>query len=184
MGCSLPGSSVHDFFFQAKNTRVGCYFLLQGSSWPSSQTHVPCISGIGRQILYHWATWEVWLEYTEYKFVNVWNKVLCINLGKYSTQHLWVPERFSPQCRSAGYFRAKKESVGWNYTVDIQKFSGCLVDNAFSWSTHTVGSPVDIHTYKDMWESIPDILALEFCTSLKIRLEKLLNLYKELGYMS
>ena len=31
-------------------------FLLQGS--PRDRTHVSCVSCIGRQILYHWATWE------------------------------------------------------------------------------------------------------------------------------
>ena len=29
MDCSLPGSSVHEIF-QARNTGVGCHFLLQG----------------------------------------------------------------------------------------------------------------------------------------------------------
>ena len=29
MDCSLPGSSVHDFFL-GKNTGIGCYFLYQG----------------------------------------------------------------------------------------------------------------------------------------------------------
>ena len=33
-------------------------FLFQGSSCPSDGTHVSCISGIGRQILYNCATWE------------------------------------------------------------------------------------------------------------------------------
>ena len=28
-------------------------------SWPRNQTNVSCSSCIGRQILYHWATWEV-----------------------------------------------------------------------------------------------------------------------------
>ena len=30
VACQAPLSMI--FFFQAKNTRVGCYFLLQGSS--------------------------------------------------------------------------------------------------------------------------------------------------------
>ena len=30
----------------------------RGSSWPRDQTQVSCISCIGRQILYHWASWE------------------------------------------------------------------------------------------------------------------------------
>ena len=38
-----------------KNIGEGCHFLLQGSSQPRDQTHISCI---GRQILYHWATWE------------------------------------------------------------------------------------------------------------------------------
>ena len=37
---------------------VGCHFLLQGSSWPRDQTCISCVSCIGRQIIYHWATWE------------------------------------------------------------------------------------------------------------------------------
>ena len=30
----------------------------RGSSWPRDRTHISCISCIGKQILYHWATWE------------------------------------------------------------------------------------------------------------------------------
>ena len=48
MDCNPPGSSVHGIL-QAKNTGVGCHFLLrifltQGSNW---------VSCIGRRILYH-----------------------------------------------------------------------------------------------------------------------------------
>ena len=32
----------------------------RGSSWPRDQTHISCFSGIGRKILYHWATKEAW----------------------------------------------------------------------------------------------------------------------------
>ena len=38
--------------FPGKNTRVGCHFLLQKSSWPRDQTCVSCVSCIGRWILY------------------------------------------------------------------------------------------------------------------------------------
>ena len=44
-----------------KNTEMGCHFLLQGIGRFTDQTHIsciPCISCTGRQILYHWATWE------------------------------------------------------------------------------------------------------------------------------
>ena len=30
----------------------------KGSSWPRDRTCISCISCVGRQILYHWATWE------------------------------------------------------------------------------------------------------------------------------
>ena len=41
--------------FPDKNTGEGCHFLLQGIFLTQDQT---CISCIGRQVLYHWATWE------------------------------------------------------------------------------------------------------------------------------
>ena len=41
-----------------KNTRVGCHFFLQGIFPPRDWTHVSCVSCIGRQALYNWATWE------------------------------------------------------------------------------------------------------------------------------
>ena len=49
---SLPSSSVHGIF-QARNTGVGCHFLLQGSSRPRNQNHVSCTSCNGRSSLYH-----------------------------------------------------------------------------------------------------------------------------------
>ena len=38
-----------------KNTGVGCHFLLQGIFLMQGSNHVSCI---GRQVLYHWTTWE------------------------------------------------------------------------------------------------------------------------------
>ena len=51
MDCSPPGSS----FSQARILEWVAIPFSRGSSWPRDQTHVSCI---GRQILYHWATWE------------------------------------------------------------------------------------------------------------------------------
>ena len=57
----------------------------EGSSWPRDQTHVSCISFIGRQILYHWATWEAPLKdnfYTYhsslhgFRYMGVWERIL------------------------------------------------------------------------------------------------------------
>ena len=47
MDCSLPGSSVHGVS-QAKNTGVGCHFLLQGSPRPRDGI---CVSCVGRWVL-------------------------------------------------------------------------------------------------------------------------------------
>ena len=52
--CSLPGSSVHGIS-SGKNTGVGCHFFLQGIF--QTQRLNPHLL-LGRQILYHWATWE------------------------------------------------------------------------------------------------------------------------------
>ena len=38
----------------------------KGSSQPSNWTHVSCVSCIGRQVLYHWATWD-WANHHGWK---------------------------------------------------------------------------------------------------------------------
>ena len=57
MNCSLPGSSVHGIF----QARMLEYFVIsssRGCSQSKNRIHASCVSCIGRQILYHWATWE------------------------------------------------------------------------------------------------------------------------------
>ena len=63
--CSVVSDSAHRLIdysflcpgdFPGKNTGVGCHF--RGTSWPRDGTRVSCISGIGRWILYHWASWK------------------------------------------------------------------------------------------------------------------------------
>ena len=58
MDCSPPGSSVHGIL-QAGILEWVAISSSRGSSQPRDQIHVSCISCIGRQLLYHWATWEV-----------------------------------------------------------------------------------------------------------------------------
>ena len=55
--CSLPGSSARGIL-QARILEWVAISSSRGSSWPRDQTHVPCVSCIGRQVLYHWGTWE------------------------------------------------------------------------------------------------------------------------------
>ena len=60
MDCSLPGSSVHGIS-QARILEWVAIPYSRGSSQPRAQTQISCISCIGRQMLYHCATWEAWL---------------------------------------------------------------------------------------------------------------------------
>jgi len=55
--CSPLGSSVHRIF-QAGILEWVAISFSRGFSRPRDQTCIPCISCIGRQILYHCATWE------------------------------------------------------------------------------------------------------------------------------
>ena len=57
MDCSPPGSSVHGIF-QARILEWVAISSSRGSLRPRDWTCVSYISCIGRQILYHWATWE------------------------------------------------------------------------------------------------------------------------------
>ena len=54
MDCSLPDSSVHGIS-QARILEWVAISFFRGSSWPWDGTRIFCI---GRQILYHRATWE------------------------------------------------------------------------------------------------------------------------------
>ena len=57
MGCSPPGSSVHGIL-QARILEWFAISSSRGSSQPRGWTRVSQVSGAGRQIIYHWATWE------------------------------------------------------------------------------------------------------------------------------
>ena len=57
MDCSPPDSSVCGIS-QARILEWVAISFFRGSSRPRDQNHVFCVSSSGRQILYHWATWE------------------------------------------------------------------------------------------------------------------------------
>ena len=59
MDYSLPGSSVHGIF-QARILEWVAISYPRESSQPRYQTHISCVSIIGRQIIYHWAQ-SLWL---------------------------------------------------------------------------------------------------------------------------
>ena len=73
MDCSPSSSSVHGIL-QAKILELVVVSLFRGSFWPRDGTHTFCDPCIGRQILYHWTTWEAcyWWEH----FVNyIWSLI-------------------------------------------------------------------------------------------------------------
>ena len=61
MDSNTPGSSVHGIF-QARILEWFAISYSTGSSWPRNNTQVSWVSCIGRQILYHWETWEACFE--------------------------------------------------------------------------------------------------------------------------
>ena len=57
MGCRPRGSSVHEIF-QVRILEWVAISFSKGSSQSRDETCVSCVFCIGRQILYHWITWE------------------------------------------------------------------------------------------------------------------------------
>ena len=57
--CSLPGSSVYKIS-QVRRLEWVAISFSRGFPRPRNWTHISCI---GKQILYHWATWEIPSKY-------------------------------------------------------------------------------------------------------------------------
>ena len=57
MDCSLPGSSVYGIF-QARILVWVANSFSRGPFWSEDRTRASWVSCIGRQILYHWASWK------------------------------------------------------------------------------------------------------------------------------
>ena len=75
--CNLPVSSVH-WISPARILELVSASLSRGSSCPRDWT---CVSCIGRQILYHWATWEApSKEVSVLKFLLLFRVTLILNV--------------------------------------------------------------------------------------------------------
>ena len=107
LDCRLSGSSVHGIF-QVKILECVTTSSSRRSSQPRDWTHVSCISCVGRQILYHWATWEVpsfiyhsnrhlttlvtWPFFFFFLKENWITHITHVNLmGKKSVKLIWLP---------------------------------------------------------------------------------------------
>ena len=71
LDCSLPGTSVHGIA-QARILELVAISSSGGSSWPRDWTWVSCI---GRQILYHHATWEATHTYIIYTYAYTYTHI-------------------------------------------------------------------------------------------------------------
>ena len=78
MDCSLSGSSVHGIS-EARILEWVAISFCRGSSRTRYQTHISCISAIGRWILYHWATREAW-NHSVLSFYNWFTSLSIISL--------------------------------------------------------------------------------------------------------
>ena len=94
--CSLPGSSVHGIF-QARILEWVAISYSRGSSQPRDWTWISCISCIGRQVLFHCATWVTFTlagEILDLKMEPVSNRWLegscCVAQGA-QLSALWRP---------------------------------------------------------------------------------------------
>ena len=88
--CSRPGSSVHEVF-QARILEWLAMPTSRGSSQPRDQTCVSCISCTGRQILYHWATWEATcLCRLFYGILRKWSRVFWWHICFYRKEICWT----------------------------------------------------------------------------------------------
>ena len=109
VNCRPLGSSVHGIF-EAKLLEWVAISCSRGSSWPRDQTHISCISCIGRRILYHQATLEAqfsctYTHYFSYSFhyalsPDIECSSLCSTVdlvtnmslfSKLMRWHVWVP---------------------------------------------------------------------------------------------
>ena len=76
--CSPVNCTVHQApfhgIFQARIPEQVAISCSRRSSQPRDQTHISCVSCIGRQILYHFATWESLIEKGIHAPVQSWQK--------------------------------------------------------------------------------------------------------------
>ena len=101
-----PGSSA-DGILQARILEWVAISSSRASSWPRDWARVSCIFCIGRQILYHWPTWETLLGGGEQQ-----------SCGEFQERQLSLQEYASLMQEEGGRFNGhgrdlKESSQGW-----------------------------------------------------------------------
>ena len=104
MDRSPPGSSVHGIF-QARIWYWVAISFSRGSSQPRDWTGISCVSCIGRQILYCWATWEAPLWYIPLLNILLW--IILLSLSRPAPHH--PPKYFQIVVSRSGPGRNQKK---------------------------------------------------------------------------
>ena len=141
------GSSVHGI------SRVVCRISYsRGSSQPRNPTHV---SYIGRQILYHWATWEALLAHTGARKLPLPNLGLCFfPFLMIEAWHLLQKEKkvFLPPCFSFDYKTVAVNSQDTTFSClpACKPRKHPILTNPFlsiNFASHWILSELDIKDY-------------------------------------
>ena len=82
MDLRRPGSSVCEVF-QARILEWVFISFPKGSSPPRNRTCDSCLFCIGKQILYHWATWESFIQHVSNKILHCYNRKCHSGYGKW-----------------------------------------------------------------------------------------------------
>ena len=152
MDCSLPDFSVHGIS-QVRALKWVAISFFKGSSWPRDQI---CVSCIGKQNVYHWATKEVQCAYIQLFSVSAnqihtikntrWLKVLRKGLTKFEFKKFCTSDWIGIK---AGLWHQHKGSdiwkgwkgliIGWlNYDSSQINFIGfstwkCSLQSIINW---------------------------------------------------
>ena len=153
--CSWPSSSVREVF----QARILEWFAMpssRGSSQPRNRTCVSCISCIGRQILYHWATFAC-LCRLFHGILRKWSRDFWWHVCFYRKEFCWTLSNrnwqtmiHGPKWPSSCSVKKKKWYQPWSgwfvYTLSVTPF----VIQQLNWVVET----------ETMWSTKPKIFAL------------------------
>ena len=118
LDCSPPGSSVHEMP-QARIPEGVAISFSRESSWPTDQTHVSCVSCIGRWILYHYhhlgSPWYSLVTFTMVTFT----KHSSASLSLSGEGRWWEPgSDFVHSCSIPGWPRSIWGRT-WTFTFEV-----------------------------------------------------------------
>ena len=122
--CNLPGSSVHGIS-QARILEWVAMPSSRGSPQPRGQTHV---SYIGRQILYHCATWEapipcILLTKKSLKFLQKASKIEAVS-NYLTIKQIFI--RYTPRFNSAHKRATKIKQQDFTWVQCVKVAQSCL----------------------------------------------------------